>query len=129
MGSQTILLIEDDPNMAYLLKFVLQREGFAVEHLADGHLAREYMQSHSSVDLVILDLMLPYVDGFDLLRCMRDHELWRLSPRIVLSAREQEADVVKAFEAGADDYVKKPFSPAELMSRVRRQLGPKGRPA
>lgn len=126
MHLQTVLLIEDDPNMAYLLKFVLEREGFAVEHLPDGQQAREFMQSRDKADLVIMDLMLPYVDGFDLLRWMRDHEPWCHAPRIVLSAREQESDVVKAFESGADDYVKKPFSPAELMSRVRRHIGRAG---
>lgn len=122
MVKKLILLIEDDPNMAYLLQFMLEREGYEVVHLPDGNAAKDHVQSQRGCDLIVLDLMLPYVDGFELLTIIRGEPLTEHTPVIVLSAKEQEADVVRAFAMGGDDYVKKPFSPAELMARIARNL-------
>lgn len=122
MPKKLILLIEDDPNMAYLLQFMLEREGYAVVHLLDGNLAKEYLEAAKICDLIILDLMLPYVDGFELLKLIRSAPPTRHTPVMVLSAKEQEVDVVRAFAMGCDDYVKKPFAPGELMARLHRTM-------
>lgn len=122
MNPKSILIIEDDPNMAYLLRYILEREGYAIEHRNDGRQAMQYMQQNPRANLVLADVMLPYVDGYELLKWIRENPDWRATPVILLTAREQEPDVTRAFDMGADDYVKKPFSPAELIARIRRNV-------
>lgn len=122
MTAPSILVIEDDPTMAYLLRYVLEREGYAVTHHSDGRQGWDHLQSQAAVDLVVADVMLPYIDGFELLKSMREDSRWQHTPVVLLTAREQELDVTRAFDLGADDYVKKPFSPIELLARIRRQL-------
>ena len=122
MTSKSILIIEDDPTMAYLLRYVLEREGYGVEHRSDGRQGWEYLSQQGTADLVVADVMLPYIDGFELLKSMREDSRWQHTPVVLLTAREQELDVTRAFDLGADDYVKKPFSPIELLARIRRQL-------
>lgn len=122
MTSKSILIIEDDPTMAYLLRYVLEREGYAVEHRSDGRQGWDYLSQQGAADLVVADVMLPYIDGFELLKSMREDSRWQHTPVVLLTAREQELDVTRAFDLGADDYVKKPFSPIELLARIRRQL-------
>ena len=122
MPKKLILLIDDDLNMAYLLQFMLEREGYEVVHLLDGNLAKEYLEANKACDLIILELMLPYVDGFELLKIIRSAPLTRQTPVMVLTAKEQEIDVVRAFAMGGNDYVKKPFAPGELMARVHRNI-------
>ena len=117
-----ITLIEDDLNIGYLLKFMLQREGYEVLHLLDGSTAKDFFIKNNACDLIILELMLPYVDGFELLQIIRATPEFMKKPVIVLSAKEQEADVIRAFRLGCDDYVKKPFSPGELIARVNRLI-------
>lgn len=122
MNPKSILIIEDDPNMAYLLRYILEREGYAIEHRQDGRQAMAYMQEHARADLVLADVMLPYMDGYELLKWIREEPQWQLTPVILLTAREQEPDVTRAFDMGADDYVKKPFSPVELLARIKRNI-------
>lgn len=122
MPKKLILLIEDDPNMAYLLQFMLEREGYEVAHLQDGNMAKSYLEIGRDCELIILDLMLPYVDGFELLKLIRMSTQTTQTPVIVLSAKEQEEDVVRAFYMGCDDYVKKPFVPGELLARIHRHI-------
>jgi len=112
-----ILLVEDEPAILESLAYVLGRDGFAV---VAAKTAAEANALAQGVDLVVLDLMLPDGSGFDLIRG------WRASgrpmPIIVLSSRDAEADRVAALESGADDYVTKPFSPREIVARVRAVL-------
>jgi two-component system catabolic regulation response regulator CreB len=112
-----ILLVEDEPAILESLAYVLGRDGFAVI-LAKN--AAEATALASGADLVVLDLMLPDGSGFDLIRDFRATE--RPMPIIVLSSRDAEADRVAALESGADDYVTKPFSPREIVARVRAVL-------
>lgn len=115
IATETILIVEDDPKTASLVALYLEREGFMTVHAADGRralgLARQYTPC-----FVILDLMLPQVDGWEVCR-----ELRRFSdvPILILSAREDEFDRVMGLSLGADDYVVKPFSPRELVARVK----------
>jgi two-component system catabolic regulation response regulator CreB len=112
-----ILLVEDEPAILESLAYVLGRDGFAVI-LAKN--AAEAAALASGADLTVLDLMLPDGSGFDLIRDFRATE--RPMPIIVLSSRDAEADRVAALESGADDYVTKPFSPREIVARVRAVL-------
>ena len=117
-----ILLVEDEPAILESLAYVLGRDGFAV---VSAKTATEAQALAAGVDLVVLDLMLPDGSGFDLIRGWRA-ALARGSappmPIIVLSSRDAEADRVAALESGADDYVTKPFSPREIVARVRAVL-------
>jgi DNA-binding response OmpR family regulator len=114
------LVIEDDEHMAYLLTFMLERVGFAVTAIDNGSAAERLIDEGRTAGIVLLDLMLPQVDGFQLLLRMREQADWKHVPVIVVSARSAENDVVRAFELGADDYVTKPFRPHELLARIHR---------
>ncbi|NCT84212.1 MAG: response regulator [Comamonadaceae bacterium] len=119
-----ILLLEDDPAIADTVAFALRREGFAVEHRAWLAEARERLRAAPVPELLILDVGLPDGHGLDLCRELRGDpqpQLARL-PVIVLSARSEELDRVLGLELGADDYLAKPFSPRELVARVRALL-------
>ncbi|MCL2823758.1 MAG: response regulator transcription factor [Polyangiaceae bacterium] len=112
-----ILIVEDEPAIAESLSFALRRDGFNVDtanHLADGYTKLD------AADLVLLDLMLPDGSGFDLIVDIRRQS--KKTAIIVLSSRDDEPDRVAALEAGADDYVTKPFSPREMVARVRAVL-------
>jgi DNA-binding response OmpR family regulator len=123
-GNQRLLIVEDDVHMAYLLGYLAEKERFAVEQVADGRKALERIERGDAVDLVLLDVMLPYMDGFEILEKLRAHEAWKKTPVIILTSRTREHDAVRALSLGADDYLTKPFSPAELVARIRRRIGP-----
>jgi DNA-binding response OmpR family regulator len=118
--SRSVLVIEDDEIISYLLKSRLSREGFNVIVAADGNEAQEIISLHSPVNLILLDVMLPFVDGFELIEQIRNREDWRDIPIIMLTSRSEERNIVRALDMGANDYVVKPFRPDELMARVRR---------
>lgn len=121
--NQQILVIEDDSEIAFLLEFMLQREGFTVVSAADGRAAEQLIASLTATPaLVLLDIMLPYVDGVQLLRQIRGKPEWNEVPVLMLTAKSMEQDIVRALEIGANDYIVKPFQPAELMARIRRCL-------
>ncbi len=114
----TILLVEDEEDIAALVRTYLERDGFRVVWAArgvEGLLALE----QGDIRLAILDLQLPDADGFDLCRAIREHS--RL-PIVIMTARDEEVDRITGLELGADDYVTKPFSPRELVARVRAVL-------
>ncbi len=117
-----ILIVEDDENIAQLLVFMFRREGYEVTRFSDGAAALHYIEHASPPDVALLDGMLPYRDGLELLKSMRALTAWASVPVIFLSARTLERDVVAALDAGATDYVSKPFQPEELIARVRRVL-------
>lgn len=116
----TILAVEDDPIVSGLLSHTLTRRGFAVQIASDGRRAAELIDTLAPPQVVLLDLMLPYVDGFELIQRIRAKAHWRGVPIIVLSSKSQGASVVRALESGANDYMVKPFRPDELVARVRR---------
>jgi phosphate regulon transcriptional regulator PhoB len=117
----TVLLIEDERAIIELLKYNLTREGYGVVCATDGETGLELLE-HQEVDLVLLDLMLPGMQGFDVCRILRERSRTRALPIIMLTARAEEADKVLGLELGADDYVTKPFSVRELLARIRAQL-------
>lgn len=115
-----ILVVDDDVALAEMIGIVLDSEGFTVEHAADGAQA---LLSFEKVkpDLILLDLMLPGVDGIEVCRQIRAKSG---VPIIMLTARADTSDVVQGLESGADDYVVKPFNPKELVARIRTRLRP-----
>lgn len=123
-AQQRLLIVEDDPHMAYLLGYLAEKERFTVEKIADGRQALARIEAGPPADLVLLDLMLPYTDGFELLEKLRGDAEWKQVPVIILTSRTREHDAVRALSLGADDYLNKPFSPAELIARIRRRLKP-----
>lgn len=116
------LVVDDDEDIAYLLRHMLERAGFSVRVAEDGRTASDIIASAMPADIVILDLMLPYVDGFELITRIREDNRWRDVPVIVMSGKVTENDAVRALELGANDYVTKPCNPRELEARVRRHL-------
>lgn len=119
--SKNILIVEDEHDIAALVEQYLRKEGFQVESLTDGARALERIRKKPP-DLVVLDLMLPGMDGLEICRALRSEERFRALPLIMLTARSTESDRVIGLEMGADDYVTKPFSPRELLARVRALL-------
>jgi DNA-binding response OmpR family regulator len=118
-GGRRILLAEDDALTAALVIHRLEREGFEVEHRADGRSAVEAAEA-GSFGLVLLDVHMPELDGFQVLARLRADARHAAVPIVMLTAVGSERDVVRGFELGADDYILKPFSPAELTARLRR---------
>ena len=113
-------MVEDDEQIAHILRFILEREGFKVHAAPDGRTAQELIASLSPPAIVILDVMLPHADGFELLARIRAKPGWEAVPVVLLTARSQEKDIVRALDAGANDYLVKPFKPDEFRARVRR---------
>lgn len=122
------LIVEDGEAVAFLLDYMLQREGYAVSRVADGRAAAEFISSKAPPDIVLLDIMLPYLDGFEILDLIRAHPDWRHTPVIILSGRSQEIDAVRALNAGASDYVCKPYQARELMARIKCRMEAANRP-
>lgn len=120
-GQPTILLVEDEASQRAVLAYNLAAEGFQVVEAADGEEAL-MLAEEAAPDLVLLDWMLPHVSGIEVCRRLRAREATRKLPIVMLSARSEEVDKVRGLETGADDYMVKPYSVAELMARVRKEL-------
>jgi DNA-binding response OmpR family regulator len=119
---ERVLIVEDNEHAAYLLRTLLERAGYGVIVSPDGRDALAKLASLEPVDLVMLDLMLPYVSGYQVLIEARQNPKWRRVPIVVVTARTLEMDAVRALETGANDFIRKPFSPEELVARVRRAI-------
>lgn len=117
-----VLIVEDNEHAAYLLRTLLERAGYSVVVSPDGRDAIEKLASMEPVDVVMLDLMLPYVSGYQVLIEARQNAKWQRVPIVVVTARTLEMDAVRALETGANDFIRKPFSPEELLARVRRAI-------
>lgn len=118
----SVLVVEDDEHIAQVLRFMLERQGYQVTHMADGRAAAAHIATAAAPGLVLLDVMLPYIDGFELVRMIREQPAWDGVPVLMLTAKNTERDTVRALDAGANDFVIKPFQPNELLARVRRHL-------
>jgi len=121
MAAEEILVIEDDADISELVQYNLEKHGFRVHAVRDGELGfQQALKLQPS--LILLDIMLPGVDGLTVCRRLRENNDTRHIPVIMLTAKGEESDVVIGLELGADDYVTKPFSPKELVARVRALL-------
>jgi len=118
---ERVLIVDDDPDILRLVSYNAAQAGFEVVTAATGRKALEVIQKHPP-DLIVLDVMLPDVDGLEVCRTLRQQSQSRRIPIIMLTARGEEIDRVVGFELGADDYVAKPFSPRELVLRMKSIL-------
>lgn len=121
MSASDILIVDDEPDILDLLGYNLEQEGFEVRTATDGMEALE-MAKKDVPDLVILDIMMPGMDGIEACKRFRQHARLRLTPIIMLTAKTDEEDEIQGLEAGADDYIPKPVSPNLLISRVEAML-------
>lgn len=121
MAREKILVIEDDADIQELLKFNLAKEGYSVLTASTGEDGLR-LATHNLPDLVLLDLMLPKIDGLEICKRIRAHQRASAIPIIMLTAKSEESDVVTGLEVGADDYLAKPFSPKVLIARIRNIL-------
>ena len=117
-----VLVADDDEDIRGLVAYRMEKAGYGVLQARDGEEAITLAIEHRP-DLAILDVMMPKADGYEVTRRLRAHDDTKRMPIILLTARAQEADVQRGFDAGADDYIRKPFSPQELRSRVQAILG------
>ena len=118
---RTVLVADDDEDILQLVVFRLERSGYTVLQAHDGEEALRLALEHTP-DLAVLDVMMPKMDGFEVTRRLRAEEATKRMPIIMLTARAQDSDVEEGFDAGADDYLRKPFSPQELRARVQAML-------
>ena len=118
---KTILICDDDPLLVDLLEYRLAARGYAVMIAEDGGKALRRLQEKRP-DAILLDAMMPVIDGYEVLRQIRENPEFAQVPVIMLTARKQEQDIVTALELGANDYLVKPFIPEELTARLARLL-------
>ena len=120
--SKTILIADDEPNIVISLEFLLEQGGYRVQVVHDGPAALEAM-AREVPDLVLLDVMLPQLSGYDVCQRIRQNPGWSNVRIVMLTARGREVEITKGLALGADAYVTKPFSTRELLDQIRRQLG------
>src|SRR6202140_1762311 len=118
---EKILVIEDEPDIAEVLQYNLEKEGFDVETARRGDTGFDAVR-RDNPDLILLDLMLPGIDGLELTRMLKRDPLTSRLPIVMLTARGEEVDRIVGLELGADDYISKPFSPREVVLRVKAVL-------
>lgn len=121
--TRRILIADDEPNIVVSLEFLMKREGFEVVTAADGEAALAALAS-APPDLVLLDIMLPRMNGFEVCQRIRANPAWRDVKVLMLSAKGRDTEVAKGLALGADAYVTKPFSTKDLVAQVRQLLGP-----
>ena len=121
MKTPNILIVDDEPNIVMSLEFLMRKNGYQVGIARNGTEALAAIAA-TSYDLVLLDVMMPDVDGYQVCRQLRQHPDYADTKVIFLSAKSREADVQKGYEVGADLYIPKPFSTRQLMEKVRELL-------
>ncbi len=121
MHTKKILIVDDEPDLAELVSYNLRKEGFEVSSASDGEEALKKIRK-GNFNLVILDLMLPGIQGMELCRILRNDSKTKHLPIIMLTAKGEDVDKILGLEMGADDYIAKPFSPRELVARVKAVL-------
>ena len=119
-----VLMVEDEEDTASLLRFLLERANYRVVHAKDGRNAQELVDTMPLPDIVLLDVMLPFLSGLQVLTYIRSKVEWEKVPIVMLTADGSEHDIKRALENGANDYMLKPFNPRELTTRLKRFLGP-----
>lgn len=116
-------MVEDDEITATMLKVLLERRGYRIAHVPDGQQALAHIDRTAPPSLVLLDVMLPYYSGLQILTYIRRNPEWHTVPVIMLTSDSSKHDIQGALAAGADDYLVKPFNPRDLAARLERFLG------
>ena len=117
-AERRILVVDDEPHIGRIIQMKLERGPYTVQLASDGLQALEVLRGDSQVDLVLLDIMMPFVSGFDVLHEVRSYPHRADTPVIMLTAKGQETDRTRAYELGATDFLTKPFSPNKLLGRI-----------
>ena len=117
-----IFVAEDDDQISYLLNFMLTREGYKVTIANDGQEALDILAEIEPPKLILLNIVMPYFDGYHLINHIRNKMQWSNVPIVILTAKSQEKDIMRALEMGANDYILKPFQPGELLARLKMQI-------
>ena len=120
MRARTALVAEDNDQLGCIIRYLLEREQYQVQLAGDGRQAEKLIDLSPPPSLAVLDIMMPYASGFQLLARIRGRADWTGVPVIMLTGKAQERDIVRAFSSGASDYVTKPFQPNEFLARVNR---------
>jgi DNA-binding response OmpR family regulator len=121
--AKRVLVVDDEPNIVMSLRFLMEREGFQVEVASTGQAAVAALD-RAPADLVLLDIMIPELDGFEVCQCIRSNPAWRDTKVVMLTAKGRDVERDKGLALGADDYVTKPFSTRDLVAKVKRMLAP-----
>ena len=121
--AKRVLVVDDEPNIVMSLRFLMEREGLEVEVAPTGEAALKALD-RGPADLVLLDVMMPALDGFEVCQRIRSNPAWSDTRIIMLTAKGREVERDKGLALGADEYVTKPFSTRELVARVKQMLGP-----
>ena len=121
MSRQSVLVVEDEEDIMEVIRFNLEKEGYEVHQALSGEKALQVIENNLP-SLVLLDLMLPGINGLDLCRILKQNDRTKAIPVIMLTAKSEDADIVAGLEMGAEDYITKPFSPRVLLARVRTVL-------
>ena len=117
-GEHHILVVDDEPHIGRIIQMKLERGPYRVSLASDGRQALELLRGEEPIDLVLLDIMMPFVSGFDVLQEIRTYPHREATPVIMLTAKGQETDRTRALELGATDFLTKPFSPNKLLGRI-----------
>jgi DNA-binding response OmpR family regulator len=123
MPSKTILIVDDELSILVPLQFLMEKEGYVAKLAQSGKEAIEKIQKIQP-DLILLDIMLPDLDGYEIYQMIRNRGEWESIRVIFLTARNRDADIAKGLAMGADAYITKPFSNTELMEKIRKLIGP-----
>ena len=121
--AKRVLVVDDEPNIVMSLRFLMEREGFQVEVAPTGQAAVAALDREPA-DLVLLDIMMPELDGFEVCQRIRNNPAWRATKVVMLTAKGRDVERDKGLALGADDYVTKPFSTRDLVAKVKQMLGP-----
>jgi DNA-binding response OmpR family regulator len=119
--AQRVLVVDDEPNIVMSLRFLMEREGFQVEVASTGQAAVAALDREPA-DLVLLDIMMPELDGFEVCQRIRDNPAWRATKIVMLTAKGRDVERDKGLALGADEYVTKPFSTRDLVAKVKQML-------
>lgn len=122
MSAKKLLLVEDDPQIRGLVNLLLKRDDIEITEAADGGETMEYL-SRETYDVILLDIMMPVLDGYEVLRRIRNETVNARTPVVILTSRAQDADILKGYALGATLYITKPFEPEDLVGQVHQLLG------
>ena len=121
--AKRVLVVDDEPNIVMSLRFLMEREGFQVEVASTGQAAVAALD-RDPADLVLLDIMMPELDGFEVCQRIRDNPAWCATKVVMLTAKGRDVERDKGLAIGADEYVTKPFSTRDLVAKVKQMLAP-----
>lgn len=118
--NQDVLIVESNPHVSGVVELLLKHENYQTRTIRDGQAAIQYINYRKPTNLVILDVNLPYVDGYNVIEKINANKKWKGVPVVFLSSKATEDDIVKCFKLGASDYILTPFAPSELVARINR---------